>query len=301
MQGDYYVFIATNDMKMCHPINFKLVRNFKQIAAFEHYSRVNHITCYEVLHNDNRKIYLDVDKIESREDMFKLVKDFIKFAKIPEDTEYIITENIHSPKGKLSYHVIFDLWTNVSNMRNLVEQFKYSGINRLSDRIDSTVYTFRQEFRLPYQSGIDQDNVHKIIFWNNSDYETIQEDIKRVHSIEEKREELWNKRETLSASLKTITDEVVKNKINDSIREITDTLTKLPIYNDYSSTTYSALEKIHKCSIIQYIENTPEYERKWIPVPFCNVFTIKLEGSYIPPEEQIPDLELSDDLISLLM
>ena len=303
MNGQYYVLFASNNFHDNHPLNYKVVYNFEQIVSCEITSRRNNVTTYEVLHNANRKIYLDIDAIPSYEDMLTLVKDFKDFAKISSD--YVITRNDMSNHGLLSFHVIFNTYTTVSNMKNLVNNFKFTTKHKFAHCIDISVYKLNQLFRLPYQHGQVETNQHKIVYWSDPCYEKLQKETKKYHETIKKIEELGELRKKRDKKISdqnpdcksseiiqlTSNDEEHKRLCNE-IRKLADSL------NTFGET--EAHTKLHKTYLIQYIEDCEPYMLLWRPYDFAKMMTKPTLGSYVAPYEQIPDLSVTDAALAEL-
>lgn len=114
------------------------------------------LTVFEVLQTPIRKMYFDIENIPADQpDLINtIITNLIEYAGIAPDTPYTLTHNAHSRHPGLSYHVIFPLKMDVTNLYNLVCGFKIAHINYVS-YIDSSVYNHNWRlFRLPGQRGV---------------------------------------------------------------------------------------------------------------------------------------------------
>lgn len=139
-------------------------------------------TCsLEVLSQQKRKIYLDVENIPFDEPnvIDDIISKFTLFMKIIPDN-YCLTYNKNSTQHNgLSYHVIFPYVMNIYDMKKSVIMFKTQN-PEYENFIDISVYSTLRLFRLPFNgkvtgSGINNSDYHDVIHgsFNDSFIQTI--------------------------------------------------------------------------------------------------------------------------------
>lgn len=146
-------------------------------ANYTHYQSVeesmgevlDNTTCtFEVLREDMRKIYLDIEKIQDDNIIHNLINNFMKFLKITNKDSYVLTENKGSEQHSgLSYHLILPYKMMVSDMVKLVVSFTVEH-PEYSKYVDVGVYDKRRLFRLPNNGkmsskGINMNDIHKVV------------------------------------------------------------------------------------------------------------------------------------------
>lgn len=109
---------------------------------------------YEILNNDFRRLYFDIEKIPSDkpELINSLIKDLAEFIGI-DSNEYGLTLNTGSHHPGLSYHLTFPYKSHAKNILNLIRNFKLQHMD-YRDYIDECVYNRNRLFRVPNQFGI---------------------------------------------------------------------------------------------------------------------------------------------------
>ena len=141
---------------------------------------VNDKSVYECIESENRKIYLDVEKIpvdqpELIEEIKYKLNEFFKSKchEMNEDMEFVSTFNPSSPSHEgLSYHLICtNYYMDYKNMYNAIAEFLSTDGAKYLSYIDVSVYSSLRLFKLPYYYGINSktkkidtsgDNYHRI-------------------------------------------------------------------------------------------------------------------------------------------
>lgn len=126
------------------------------------------ISTYEVLKRDVRKIYFDIEKIPVDQpkliyDMMNDINDFFKNKAGDQltngDMRFIITHNGDSANHDgLSYHLIcYNYSMSYQNMKGIITEFVNTVGNKYFEYIDTSVYSTKRLFKLPYYIGIIKD------------------------------------------------------------------------------------------------------------------------------------------------
>ena len=140
----------------------------------------NDKSVYECIESENRKIYLDIEKIpvdqpELIEEIKYKLNEFFKSKchEMDEDMSFVLTFNPSSPSHEgLSYHLICTNYCmDYKNMYNAIAEFLSTDGAKYLSYIDVSVYSSLRLFKLPYYYGIDSktkkmdtsgDNYHRI-------------------------------------------------------------------------------------------------------------------------------------------
>ena len=141
----------------------------------------NDKSVYECIESENRKIYLDIEKIPAdqpeliEEIKYKLNEFFTSKCResMYGDMEFVLTFNPSSPSHEgLSYHLICTNYCmDYKNMYNAIAEFLSTDGAKYLSYIDVSVYSSLRLFKLPYYYGISSktkkmdtsgDNYHRI-------------------------------------------------------------------------------------------------------------------------------------------
>lgn len=167
--------------------NFVHIKKSYKEAGFDNYSRyasiqaaqkdiTNPETCsYEILDKPIRRLYLDIEGIESAEahdhDIIKLIiRKYCDFINIPfDDANVKVTYNQNSTghEGK-SYHVIFPrIAMDYLLQKQVIKAFRIV-YPEFRGYIDNSVYSVIRLFRLPYQckqseNGLLRSDIHEVL------------------------------------------------------------------------------------------------------------------------------------------
>lgn len=146
---------------------------------------------FEVLQNDERRIYLDIEKIDDTDTDDKIVNGLIQkimeYYKINDKDNYVLTKNVKSNQHKgLSYHLILPYKINADDLMKSLVAFTMDN-PEYSSFIDIGVYGKVRLFRLPDNckmrpNGLDPEDVHKIVHGKFED--SIIQDVNDVLSID---------------------------------------------------------------------------------------------------------------------
>ena len=284
MEGEYYIMVSTDDVLSVTPNDYRLMTSFDGVAKIETESRENSKVAYEVLHNDVFKIFLDVDGLPDCDAAHVLVVEFKKFAKIKDDILYLVTENNCSRgKNQPTYHIIFNMYTYRSNMQNLVDRFKSRTNCPYAKQINSKAYEVNHLLRLPFQAHVGRsDDVHKFLYWNDRTFSEMTDQsikIKARNLIDENIRNGWKK---LSDALQSVRKYKIKD-LEDPLESVVSTLVdscSVP-GTDYSDDVKNFVEKLHKLSIVQYVDGAEQYNYKWTPLGIPHPVTIIPHAQYV--------------------
>lgn len=123
---------------------------------------------FEVLKEEIRKIYLDIEKVQDENTINNLINDLMKFLKITDVDNYVLTENKGSGQHSgLSYHLILPYKIIISDMVRLIVSFTIEH-PEYSKYVDVGVYDKRRLFRLPNNgkmssNGINMNDIHRVV------------------------------------------------------------------------------------------------------------------------------------------
>ena len=98
------------------------------------------------------RVFFDIEGNINEEQLQELIKDFKEYVL----TEYHMkceeawTQNVKSVHGEYSYHVFFNIYTNMYLMPFVITGFDISTKFKYHNSIDKCVYNFGRLFRLPF-------------------------------------------------------------------------------------------------------------------------------------------------------
>lgn len=154
-----YAYVRISNFKESYKRNKKYcdsINEMKQII--ENNKNTPDLSIFEVLENNIRRVYFDIEKIPFEEDkmIYDIITRLATFMKI-DPNNYALTLNTGSHHPGLSYHLTFPFKTHASNILNLVRSFKLK-YPEYTEYIDECVYNVNRLFRVPYQYGIAVDD-----------------------------------------------------------------------------------------------------------------------------------------------
>ena len=178
---------------MSHIILIHIKESFKENKLYNHIRYANIETALdeindpntcslEVLHEDMRRMYLDVENVPS-EDHERIIQDIIRIFSMMVNIDastavYSINTNSKRHKG-ISYHVVWPYAIHRDDMRKLVIHFG-SIHKEYIEYVDDCVYGRDRLFRLPNQGrpsqgrtgdpGLDIDDKHNIVKGEFNDF-----------------------------------------------------------------------------------------------------------------------------------
>lgn len=164
--------VDKQDYILIMPIRFSFYendfKNYQLLTIPEFYKEMKNseLSRYEVLINDDIKVFIDYDEIpyDDTTSIHELINDFKEFTGIEEDP--VLTMNMESKHYSKSYHIFFNYKTNRILMKNVIAKFieKYP---KHATKIDIGVYpSGYQTLRMPYQRGADSIPSPMLVFGN---------------------------------------------------------------------------------------------------------------------------------------
>ncbi len=168
-----YTYVDATDFSQCSPRRYKTTRCVHDLipeVPFMEYSR------YEVLQQQIRKIYFDIDGIKDED--FSIVRNFsdsynefmMNKGYINEPIEFAYTINSASANHSgLSSHIIaVKTSMDVRKQHAVLLEFlsEHPGADKFRDYVDTSVYSKRQLFKLPHFIGLpmgNMENYHSVV------------------------------------------------------------------------------------------------------------------------------------------
>ena len=199
--------VDIQDYILIMPIRFSFYendfKNYQLLTIPEFYKIMKNpeLSRYEVLINDDIKVFIDYDEIpyDDTVSIHELIRDFKEFTGLTDDP--VLTMNTESKHYSKSYHLFFNYKINRILMKNIIAKFieKYP---KHAPKIDIGVYpSGYQTLRMPYQRGADsipspmlvfenklsisafmkkyENDVHKIIDLNENEIEVNEDEINK--------------------------------------------------------------------------------------------------------------------------
>ena len=150
-----YTYVRISNFRESYKQNRKYcdsINEMKQII--EDNKNTPDLSIFEVLENNIRRVYFDIEKIPIEEDkmIYDIITRLATFMKI-DPNNYALTLNTGSHHPGLSYHLTFPFKTHAGNILNLVRSFKLE-YPEYTEYIDECVYNKNRLFRVPDQYGI---------------------------------------------------------------------------------------------------------------------------------------------------
>lgn len=168
-----YTYIDATDFSHCSPRSYKHTRNINDLipsTLCTEYSR------YEVLQQQIRKIYFDVDGVKDED--FSLVRNFADsynefmmskgYIKEPIEFAYTINTASANHSGLSSHIVAVKTTMDAKKQHTVLLEFlsEHPGADKFRDYVDTSVYSKRQLFKLPHFIGLpigNMENYHNVV------------------------------------------------------------------------------------------------------------------------------------------
>ena len=200
---------------------------------------------YEVIRKDYVKIFLVLTKLKCDEGLIEFVKEFMNFAKISEETSYVITHY------NSRYHIIFNVWTKLETLKELVRSFISSSCSELTKHLTCMQYSKGGMVQLPGK-------YFEIYYWSDSRSYAIEE-FKKLARLKEKAKEHYTYN-TLSLTLEIRNrlkhDEKIEAALRKEDREYAELVR---IYEKEMIELTKITANAYKMGIIQMIDDATEY------------------------------------------
>lgn len=154
-----YAYVKISEFKQAYKSNIRYCKSLDEMKReIESNSDNEDCSIFEVLENNIRRVYFDIENIpyEEEELIHEIIEDLAEFMEI-DSNNYALTLNMGSHHPGLSYHLTFPFKTHAGNILNLVRQFKLKHPEYIN-YIDECVYNINRLFRVPNQYGLVQLN-----------------------------------------------------------------------------------------------------------------------------------------------
>lgn len=150
-----YAYVEISEFKQAYGTNVRYCESLDEMKReIESNSNNRKYSIFEVLENNIRRVYFDIENIPRDEDeiIYDMIDDLAEFIGI-DPNSCALTLNVGSHHPGLSYHLTFPFKTCALNILNLVRQFKLK-YPKYINYIDECVYNNKRLFRAPNQYAL---------------------------------------------------------------------------------------------------------------------------------------------------